>query len=102
MSDNENDFFALPAFKPDEALLRLKRDLRDLRQLAERDGGRSFTLKGQAVLELAVDGAQLNAKLAKRPAQRPEWDSWTCKSSADMRRLQDEIKKRLVRWTTED
>ena len=98
----DKDFFALPAFKPDEALLRLKRDLRDLRQLAERDGGRSFTLKGQAVLELAVEGGQVVAKLAKRPAQRPEWDSWTCKSSADMRRLQDEIKKRLVRWTTED
>ena len=101
MSD-ANDFFALPAFKPDEALLKLKRDLRDLRQLAERDGGRCFTLKGQDVLELAIEGAQLNAKLAKRPAQRPEWDSWTCKTSADVRRLQDEIKKRLARWTTED
>lgn len=101
MSD-ENDFFALPAFKPDEALLKLKRDLRDLRQLAEREGGRSFTLKGQSVLELSADAEVLAAKLAKRPAQRPEWEAWTCKSSADVRRLQDEIKKRLARWTTED
>jgi hypothetical protein len=99
--NDENDFFALPAFKADEALLKLKRDLRDLRQLAERDGGRLFTLQGQSVLELAVEGGQVLAKLAKRAAQRPEWDSWTCKSSADMRRLQDEIKKRLVRWTEE-
>lgn len=100
MSD-ENDFFALPAFKPDDALLKLRRDLRDLRQLLEREGGRVFTLKGQDVLELGAEGGQLLARLAKRPAQRPDWDHWTCRSSADVRRLQDEIKKRLVRWTDE-
>jgi hypothetical protein len=28
MSDDLGDFFALPAFKPDEALVKLRRDLR--------------------------------------------------------------------------
>ncbi|TDP62728.1 hypothetical protein [Roseateles toxinivorans] len=96
MSDN---FFAPPAFKPDQALLQLKRALRDLRQLSER--GSEFLLKGQTIVELSADETTLTAKLAKRPARSPEWDTRVCKSSADVRTLQDEIKKRLVRWTDE-
>lgn len=96
MSD---DFFAPPTFKPDQALLQLKRALRDLRQLSER--GSEFLLKGQTVIELSADDSTLTARLAKRPARSPEWDTRVCKSSADVRTLQDEIKKRLVRWTDE-
>jgi hypothetical protein len=99
-SDDEQDFFAPPAFKPDVALIQLKRFLREQRQLAER--GNEFTLKGLPVLALSIDAATLTAKLAKKPLERPEWDSKLCKSSADLRALQDEIKKRLVRWTDEE
>ena len=46
MSDDLGDFFAPPAFKPDEALVGLRRQLRDLRVLAERlvDGKQGFDL----------------------------------------------------------
>ena len=98
--DKDQDFFASPAFKPDVALIQLKRFLRDQRQLAER--GNAFTLKGLTVLELSIDAATLTAKLAKRPLQRPEWDNKVCKNSAELRALQDEIKRRLARWTDEE
>ncbi|MBV8604519.1 MAG: hypothetical protein JO224_07540 [Pelomonas sp.] len=94
-----DDFFTLPDFKPEQALLNLKRGLRDLRSLQER--GDSFELQGQPVLQLSVDAKLLHAKLARKPARSPEWDRKTCKNSADVRALQDEIKRRLLRWTDE-
>jgi hypothetical protein len=93
MSD---DFFALPAFKPDEALVTLKRQLRDLRPLAERGAG--FEIGGKRVIELAADATSITARLAKRPATSPEWQAQTLKNSADVRKLVDEVKKRLSRW----
>lgn len=96
---SEEEFFALPAFKPEQALLNLKRSLRDLRQLSER--GNQFELKGQVVLELSADETLLHAKLAKRPARSPEWEARACKDAAQVRALQDEIKRRLARWTDE-
>jgi hypothetical protein len=95
-----DDFFALPEFKPDQALLNLKRALRDLRSLTER--GASFELKGQPVLEFSTDEKLLHARLAKRPSRSPEWETRTCKNSAEVRALQDEIKRRLLRWADED
>jgi len=94
-----DDFFTLPDFKPDQALLNLKRGLRDLRSLQER--GNAFELQGQPVVQLSVDEKLLHAKLARKPARSPEWDQKTCKNSADVRALQDEIKRRLLRWTDE-
>jgi len=97
MSD---DFgFAPPPFKPDDALLQLKRSLRDLK-LAERGNG--FELRGKRVVELAVDGAQINARLARRLMLTPQWDTQAVKSAADQRKLLDEVKKRLARWEHED
>jgi len=95
----EDDFFAPPAFKPEQALLTLKRNLRDLRALQNQ--GDSFALRGQVLLELSIAEGHLHARLAKRPAQRPEWEALVCKNSADVRKLQDEIKRRLARWTDE-
>jgi hypothetical protein len=93
------DFFAPPPFKPDEALLQLKRSLRGLRPLAER--GEGFELQGQRVIELAVDGATIVVRLAKRAARSPEWDKQVLKSSADVRHCVAEVKKCLERWTEE-
>ena len=73
------DFFAPPPFKPDEALLQLKRSLRGLRPLAER--GEGFELQGQRVIGLAVAGPTIVVRLAKRAARSPEWDKQVLKSS---------------------
>jgi hypothetical protein len=99
---SDNDFgFAPPPFKPAEALMQLKRALRDLRTLTERGDG--FELKGARVMELlATDGA-IEAKLAKRPSRQvPEWDRFTLDGSAAVRKFTDEVKKRLARWTEEE
>lgn len=99
MSMND-DFFAPPAFKPEQALLNLKRALRDFRSLSERGSG-AFLLQGQVVLELSADAQLLHARLVKKPARSPEWELRDCKNSAEVRALLDEIKRRLARWTDE-
>ncbi|HEY1093040.1 MAG TPA: hypothetical protein VGE47_18210 [Burkholderiaceae bacterium] len=93
---SDEDFFKPPPFKADQALIQLKRTLRELRPLAERGDG--FTLQGQAVIELSVAGELLTVRLAKRPARAPEWDSKSCANAADVRQVQDEVKRRLARW----
>jgi hypothetical protein len=95
-----DDFFAPPTFKPDEALVQLKRTLRDLRGLTER--GEQYVWNGQPVVALTIDGATLVVKLAKRPAHTPEWESRTLKNAADVRKLGDEVKARVARWRQAD
>jgi hypothetical protein len=96
MSD---DFFAPPPFKPAEALIQLKRSLRDLRPLAERGDG--FDLQGCRVIELAVEGDTIAVKFAKTQSRSPQWERVVLKNGADVRRCVDDAKKRLVRWTEE-
>lgn len=98
MSDAD-DFFALPAFKPESAMQQLQRLLRDLRPLVER--GNSYLLQGHPVLELSRDDNTLIARIAKRAVHVPEWETKICRSSADVRKLLDTIKLRLARWTDE-
>ncbi|MGM9488658.1 hypothetical protein [Ideonella sp. YS5] len=97
-----DDFsFALPPFKPADALVQLKRSLRDLRTLSERGDG--YELKGSKVMELAAGDSTIEAKLARRPSRQvPEWDRFTLASSTEVRKFTDEVKKRLARWTEED
>jgi len=95
-----DDFFALPPFKPDEALVQLNRSVRGLGGLSER--ANQFDWKGLPVLELAVDGATLVAKLAKRPAHSPQWETRTMKNNADVRKFSDELKARVARWREAD
>jgi hypothetical protein len=90
---------APPAFKPEEALLQLKRQLRDLK-LAER--GIGFELRGKRVAELQVEGASLAARTARKLALTPEWDRQTIASAGDQRKWMDELKKRLARWDREE
>lgn len=94
-----DDFFALPPFKPAEALVQLKRQLRDLRPLTERGAG--FEIRGQAVIELSATDTTIEAKLAKRPAMTPEWTKHTLKASPDLRRFVDTVKQQLARWSDE-
>lgn len=96
MSD---DFgFVPPPFKPEQALVTLRRALRDL-GLAERGPG--FELRGKRVLELAAEGDTIRARLARRLVLTPEWDLQVLEGAADTRKLLDEVKKRLARWERE-
>lgn len=95
-----NDFFARPPFKPADALVQLKRSLRDARPLAERGDG--FELNGLRVVELGHDDKTITVRLARRAARTPDWDTLVLKSAADQRKCVDEVKKRLARWTEDD
>ncbi|WP_280154262.1 hypothetical protein [Piscinibacter sp. XHJ-5] len=94
-----DDFFAPPAFKPADALLQLKRSLRDLKPLAER--GEGFELQGMRVIELSSDASTITVRLARRQSRTPEWDRLVLKNSADVRKCIDEARRRLARWTEE-
>jgi hypothetical protein len=107
MSDEPSDFFALPPFKADEALVKLRRDLRELKPLAEKGTGAlvRFEWKSLPVIELSLadgDKPALAVSLAKRPSQRPEWARQTLASSAEVRKWLDEVKRSLKRWDDED
>ena len=91
--------FAPPPFKPDDALAQIKRALRDLR-LAERGNG--FDLRGKRVVELTVEAAAIKARLARKLALTPQWDTQTVQSTTEQRKLVDEVKRRLARWEQED
>lgn len=99
MSNDDDWSLPAPPFKADEALVTLRRALRDLK-LAER--GNAYELRGKRVVELALDGSVINARLARRLMLTPEWDRIAVTSSADQRKLVDEVKKRLARWEQEE
>ena len=107
MSDDLGDFFALPPFKADEALVQLRRQLKDL-TLQEQPGSapHRFTLKGVVVAELqvALDAPKpaLAAAVVKRPLQRPEWVRQTLDSRDAVRKWLDALKRQLAAWTDED
>jgi len=96
MSD---DFFAPPPFKPDDALLNAKRELRAL-GLTEREG--IFERKGQQIARIAVDGAALKAAVVKRPGRTPEWSEKSLTSSAALRDFVADLKKKLATWSDRD
>ena len=98
---NDEDFggFEPPAFKAAEALLQIKRSLRDMK-LTER--GQGFELRGKPVLELTLDEAQIKVRIARKLALTPEWDRLVVNGAAAQRKLVDDIKKRLERWARED
>lgn len=99
MSDDSWEI-APPPFNADSALLTMKRFARDQRVLAER--GEGWMLGADLVLKLAVDGATVAVQLARRPARTPEWDRFTLASATELRKVQDEIKRRLTRWKDDE
>jgi hypothetical protein len=91
--------FAPPPFNPENALDQLQRAMRDCK-LSGR--GKGFELRGKAVVELEIESGAINARLVRRLALTPEWDRFRIASAADQRKLIDEVKKRLTRWSDED
>jgi hypothetical protein len=91
--------FSPPPFNADNALLTIKRALRDMK-LAER--GNAFEMRGKRVVELSIDGATINAKLARRLMLTPEWDRISVAAAEQQRKLIDDVKKRLARWDNEE
>ncbi len=92
--------FAAPPFKPEEALARLRRDLREL-GLSEREG--VFERRGLAMARVRVDGAQLAAARVERPSRTgPRWLARTLDSSAAVRDFSAELKKVLQQWGDRD
>jgi hypothetical protein len=94
------DFFAPPPFNAADGLERIKRALRDMRQLSERGAAR-FDWKGLPAVEAAVDGKLIRVRIAKRPQRTPEWDIRTLADGADVRHWIDDARKRIARWSEE-
>ena len=100
MSDDDLGGWALPAFKPEEALAGLTRQLREL-GLAERAG--RFERRGTAIARAAVDGAVIRAARVRRPSRgSPEWLEKTLKHSGDVRDFVADLKKQLAQWSDAD
>ncbi len=78
--------------------MNLKRSLRGL-GLAERGNG--FEWKTQRIVELSLADKQLDVRLAKRPLASPEFDRISIHSSAQLRQLTEDVKRRLARWSDE-
>ena len=92
--------FALPPFQPEEALQRLKRDLKDL-GLAERAG--VFERRGVAIARASVAQGHLDAAAVRKPSRNsPEWQARTLKTSADVRDFTQHLKKQLAQWSDTD
>lgn len=88
--------FAPPPFRPADALVGLKRSLREL-GLSER--GTAFELRGRAVVELRADDAAIQARRVKRPQATPEWTpGQALRSAADVRRFVEDTRQQLRRW----
>ncbi|HYN60736.1 MAG TPA: hypothetical protein VET87_14455 [Rubrivivax sp.] len=92
--------FAAPPFKPDEALQRLTRELRDL-GLTPREG--VFERRGLAIARVHIDGAQLAAAIVRRPSRAaPQWQARSLGSSAAVRDFTAELKQALQSWGDRD
>jgi len=98
---SDDDFgFAPPPFKPDEALQRLKRELREL-GLVERAG--RFERRGTAIARVVAEGDGLRVERVRRPSRTsPEWQARVLLSSADSRDFVADLKRQLAQWSDRD
>ena len=107
MSDDASEFFVLPPFKAEEALVKLRRDLRELKALADKGTGEvvRFDWRGLPVIELGVqtgDQPALAVSLARKPSQRPDWVKRRLSSSAEARKFVEDVKRSIKQWDEED
>jgi len=92
--------FAPPPFKPEDALQRLKRELRDM-GLVEREG--VFERRGLAIARIKIDASVLAAAIVERPVRAsPRWRERSLSSSAAARDFSAEVKKALAAWGDRD
>ena len=99
MPDLPDFGFVPPTFDAGNALQQLQRSLRDLRLTAR---GAAFELRGRRVVELALDGTVVSARLARKLALTPEFDRFAIADAGAQRKLLDEVRKRLARWEQDD
>jgi len=98
--DDDLAGFSPPAFRPEEALQTLRRELRAL-GLTEREG--RFERGGTSIARAATAGAVLQADRVKRPSRTsPEWLGKDLKISADVRNFVADLKKQLALWSDRD
>ena len=92
--------FAPPPFQPEEALQRLRRELREM-GLTEREG--SFERRGVRIARLELAEGALHAEVVRRPSRAsPEWNTRVLKSGADVRDFGADLKKKLAQWSDTD
>ncbi|MGI9153003.1 MAG: hypothetical protein ACR2IY_03895 [Rubrivivax sp.] len=92
--------FAPPPFQSDEALQRLRRDLKDL-GLTERAG--VFERRGVAIARASLSQGHLEAAVVRKPSRNsPEWQPRTLKTSAEVRDFTQHLKKQLAQWSDRD
>ena len=92
--------FAPPPFKPDEALQKLRRELREL-GLTEREG--RFERRGSLIARAAVEGDALRAARVKRPERSsPEWIEKVLRNGADLRSFVADLTTQLALWSDRD
>ena len=90
MTDDHS--FAPPPFKPDEALQRLKRDLRDM-GLIEREG--VFNRRASTMPTPSVSVPQMTRS-------SPRWRTRKISNSAGVRDFAADLKKALAGWGDKD
>ena len=98
--DDDAGFAAPPPFRPEEALQRLRRELREL-GLNERQG--LFERRGLPLARARIDGDAISAALVRRPSRAsPEWLSRSLRSTAALRDFVAELRKALQQWGDRD
>ncbi|MEO7243663.1 MAG: hypothetical protein ABIX12_00730 [Rubrivivax sp.] len=104
MADDDTAW-AVPAPPPFDAaasLVALRRQLRELKPLAESGAGARFEVRGQSVIELAAADGRIDARLARRPARATAWTDHPITSAAALRRFVDDVRQRLPRWERDE
>ena len=92
--------FAPPPFNADQALQRLRRDLREL-GLAEREG--VFEKRGLAVARLQLQDNTLQAAGVDKPQRTgPRWQTQTLRDGAAVRDFTAALKRKLAQWSDSD
>jgi hypothetical protein len=92
--------FAPPPFKAEEALQRMRRDLRDM-GLSERAG--MFERRGVAIARATAQEGCIAAAVVRKPSRNsPEWQERALQTGADVRDFTQHLKRQLAHWSDQD